>query len=204
MSNRDLLYNSTNSIAFLPSWSPFLYNGNYLRHYAELEIHGKAVELNLQRLAFTEKHIQGATMVDIGSCYGTFLRERNRQYPGSTFGWDVIPQVQRKLKASGLWWPIEQDKALYASMWDVIEHEHVPYRYLKNVSRGVFISTPIYEDLLKVEDSKHFKPGEHIWYFTEKGLLLFMERLEFALRDSNTLEQDFGRVDIRTYFFERV
>jgi len=29
---------------------------------------------------------------------------------------------------------------------------------------------PIFEGLQDVLRSKHFKPGEHVWYFTEPGL----------------------------------
>jgi hypothetical protein len=59
-------------------------------------------------------------------------------------------------------------------MFDVLEHFYDPQTFLFTCkSEYVFITIPIFPGPLKCLDDlknwKHYKPGEHIWYFTASG-----------------------------------
>ena len=63
---------------------------------------------------------------------------------------------------------------------------------------------PIYgDDLDRVPKSKHFKPGEHLYYFSEKGLLKWMEVYGFEVMEKNTFEKLAGRNRIYSYAFRK-
>ena len=63
---------------------------------------------------------------------------------------------------------------------------------------------PIYEDSRHCLKSKHFKPGEHLHYFTHDGLLLWFEQQGFACVEHNDIESQLGREGITSYAFRRV
>ena len=85
----------------------------------------------------------------------------------------------------------------------MLEHLEDPTKILERVSDWVFISIPIFTGPEDARNSKHYKPGEHIWYFTEKGLILFMKMQGFGFIDSNRMEEDIGREGIGSYVFKR-
>lgn len=89
------------------------------------------------------------------------------------------------------------------TFWDSIEHIADPDVYLGRAEKWVFISTPIYKSREDCLVSKHYKPGEHLWYFTDRGLMRFMVDRGFELTDSNRLEDDAGREGIGSYAFKR-
>ena len=51
--------------------------------------------------------------------------------------------------------------------------------------------------------SKHFKPNEHLWYFTDRGIKRFMFEHGFGFFGQNELETDAGREGIGSYAFKR-
>jgi hypothetical protein len=88
------------------------------------------------------------------------------------------------------------------TLWDVIEHIEDPASLLVK-AENVFISTPIYQDSATCLKSKHLKPGEHIWYFTESSLSYFMGLLGFKLVASSDCESQLGRESILSFYFKR-
>jgi hypothetical protein len=52
--------------------------------------------------------------------------------------------------------------------------------------------------------SKHFRPQEHIWYFTREGLVNAMKACGFSLVAESDFETELGREDIGTFAFRRV
>ena len=86
---------------------------------------------------------------------------------------------------------------------DSLEHIPEPEKLLAKVEKYVFVSMPIYDGMNDCLNSKHYKPGEHLHYFTVRGLKLFMRQNGFDLISSSTIESDFGREGIMSFVFAR-
>ncbi len=150
-----------------------------------------AVRANLVRKWFVETRYSHALDVGIGG--GAFVDEMG------CWGTDVNLKAREWLRGS-LWGGASVD---VMTMWDVIEHLRDPREILRRALHLVFVSTPIYggaEDCMK---SKHFKPGEHLWYFEDRGLKNLLGECGFTCVDQNRIEEDAGRTEIGTYVFKR-
>ena len=152
------------------------------------------------RVEFVERHYQGP-LIDIGIGSGAFIEARQRLQP--TCGYDVNP--------AGIGW-LEERKLFCnpyvgsfdaASMWDVLEHMPNYPGLLGHVREWLFLSLPIFRNAMHVLASKHFRPKEHVWYFTRDGLVFAMKQCGFALVTENTIETELGREDIGTFAFRR-
>lgn len=144
-------------------------------------------------------------LVDVGIGSGAFVELRNSggRFPPNTFGFDVNP--------CGLAWL--KDRQLYAdpyvrrvravSFWDVLEHIPDFPKILANVTDWVFISIPIFTDANHVLRSRHFRPTEHVWYFTAEGLINVMAQLGFRHVYQDNVETRLGREDIGSFVFRR-
>jgi len=71
---------------------------------------------------------------------------------------------------------------------------------LQSVAQGYF---PIFPDLTAIRASKHYRPGEHLYYFTEDGLVRWMALHGFLLRERNDFETRAGRDSILSFAFLR-
>jgi hypothetical protein len=78
-----------------------------------------------------------------------------------------------------------------------------PEAFLRCVRGMVFVSIPIFTDLDHIKRSKHYRPNEHLWYFTREGLVKWMHGHGFGLAEENRMETDLGREDIGTFVFHR-
>jgi hypothetical protein len=52
--------------------------------------------------------------------------------------------------------------------------------------------------------SKHYRKDEHYWYFSKAGLIIFMDRLGWKLREVSDVETILGREGITSFAFRRV
>lgn len=150
------------------------------------------------RIAFVARHYSGS-LLDVGIGSGEFILRR----PEFTCGYDINPIGVKWLKDRKLW----ADPYLVTyplSMWDVLEHidDFVPL--LENCREWLFLSLPIFRDATHALGSKHFRPKEHVWYFTRDGLEWIMSRLGFALIECNDEETKIGREDIMSFAFQRM
>jgi hypothetical protein len=106
------------------------------------------------------------------------------------------------LHAQGLY---AEDPAQFdaITLWDSLEHMEDPGAFLARVRPGtlVFVAIPVVEDLAKVRESKHYKPGEHLYYFTDAGFTAWMARWGFQLLERSTHELEAGRSAIGAYAF---
>ena len=137
-------------------------------------------------------------VLDIGIGCGQFIERRGPQ----TFGFDVNPLGVDWLAARGR---LRDPRHGFPNMtfWDALEHIPDASRVIAACERYVFVSMPIYRDEEHVRSSRHFKPGEHLWYFTEEGLVRWFFGLGFRLMASHREETSLGREDIGTYTFCR-
>ena len=61
----------------------------------------------------------------------------------------------------------------------------------------------VFEDLADIRKSRHYRPGEHLYYFTDRGIVSWMAMHGFDLLERDWFETRAGRESIATYAFQR-
>ena len=173
------------------------YDATYWTRYRKLDQSPSGDALTLARRNLVHEYFDGP-LVDVGIGGGRFVQE----CPGAR-GYDVNEHAIAWLKETGRWADPYRERIDAACFWDSLEHIHDPAPLLANIRCYAFVSIPIFLGPEHVLRSKHYKPEEHVWYFTADGLRWFMWRLGFVQCDGNTMEQACGREDIGTFVFVR-
>jgi len=152
------------------------------------------------RCNLVQKYLpQTAPVLDIGIGCGQFIEIRK----GNTFGYDINPVGVDWLRKRGIY----QDPRLSwhnMTFWDALEHIPDATSVMECCKQYAFITLPIFRDEAHCRSSRHFKPGEHVWYFTHDGLTRWARGLGFELVEHNAKETELGRQDIETFVFRRV
>lgn len=158
-----------------------------------------ANKLNAGRVALVNRYVGQNKVVDIGIGSGEFIKSRD-----NTHGLDVNPVAVAWLRSNGLWAGNFQAYSGYA-MWDVIEHIPSPEVYLGGIQlhRYLFVSIPVFEDLDRIRESRHYRPGEHLQYFTRRGFIEWMGMHGFMLLEVSDHETKAGRDSILSFAFRR-
>lgn len=179
------------------------YDENYLEKCREREITEVGERLIRDRLAklVSNTRDQEAT-VDVGVGALGFIRAAAR-HNWPICGYDVNQKAMEALLEGGIWRDVTRFPVDNVTCWDSLEHMLSPEAMLKNVRKKVLMSLPIFDSAEHVVRSKHYKPGEHIWYFTEAGLIRWMREQGFGLLERNRDEERYGREGIGTYVFAR-
>lgn len=145
----------------------------------------------------------GAQVLDYGAGSGAFMRAA-WEAGFEAQGFDVIPETERWLRAVGRY---SDDLARFdaVTLWDVLEHLERPADPLAQLRPGAFafVSVPIFADLLRVRESRHYRPGEHLYYWTANGLTAWMAVQGFRLIESSRHEIEAGRDSIGAFCFRR-
>lgn len=158
-----------------------------------------AERINAGRIALVARHFGPGRVCDVGVGSGEFIRKRPH-----TFGFDVNPAAVRWLKEAGHW--VDNLDGFGAlTFWDVLEHVPEPESYLRHVylHSFVFLSMPVMQSLDRIRESRHYRPGEHLYYFTEAGLVEWMARHGFRCLEVANFETEAGRDSIRSFAFRR-
>lgn len=158
-----------------------------------------AKAINAARIAMVSRHVGMNRVLDIGIGSGEFIKLRP-----NTLGFDVNPVATSWLKRNDLW--CEYPKHFGAvTMWDVIEHVPDPEIYLKHIQlhARLFVSIPIVYALGAIRTSKHYRPGEHLTYWTEDGFVDWMDKHGFLVLERNDNEIQAGRESILSFAFRR-
>lgn len=179
--------------------APSIYDERYWQNYEERAQSPIANALNAHRVEIVGRHVGKAPVVDIGIGCGTFIEARG----GDTFGYDVNPLGVDWLQTRGLWCDPYAAPVENVTFWDALEHIHDPATLLANVHRYAFVSVPIFADARDVLGSKHYKPQEHIWYWTRDGLIRWMAAQGFRCVEHGTPESIIGRENIHSFVFAR-
>lgn len=181
------------------------YGDAYFYHYAELEGSEVAVRLNAGRVAMLARHVPAeASVLDIGAGCGTFVKAA-RSWGFDAKGFDIIPKTVDRLKAMDAF--ADNPEAFdVVTFWDSLEHMPDPGEVLARIRKDaiVLVAIPIMEGLRKVRESKHYKPGEHLYYVTEPGFVAWMSMHGLQLLETSTHETDAGREAIGAYAFRKV
>ncbi|RJP54172.1 MAG: class I SAM-dependent methyltransferase [Anaerolineaceae bacterium] len=175
---------------------------NYFDHYAAMDGGAIGNEIHVRRVAFVDKYAgSDMAVLDVGIGSGEFIRSRP-----NTFGIDVNPKAREWLAANGKL-PESGVVGFDAfTFWDVIEHVDAPHtHYFKRMADNCFLFTslPIFDDLNRIRKSKHYKPGEHLYYWTERGFIEWMSFYRFRLLETSRFETECGRDSIGSYAFKR-
>lgn len=176
------------------------YGEDYFNKCLGYEDQAIAVAINNGRIALVAKHFDpAAAVLDVGVGSGEFIKKRP-----NTFGRDINPVAESWLKAEKAWADVPGMFGAY-TFWDVIEHLEEPEQWFRYVSAGacLFTSIPLFADLRRIRESKHYRPGEHLYYFTEEGFLKWMSLWGFELLERQTFEIDAGRDSIFSFAFHR-
>lgn len=181
--------------------TPIRYDDKYFQHYADLEGKVIARKLNAGRVAMVNKYVDAEHgVLDVGVGSGEFVRARD-----NTWGFDINPRAIELLKRINRW--TDSLAAFDAfTFWDVLEHIPEPeQKYFKKMADDcyLFTSLPIFTDLTKVRASKHYKPNEHFYYWTEQGFIDWMAQWRFRLLERSTFETEAGREGITSFAFKR-
>lgn len=172
------------------------YDAAYFDKYvrmADTEIGRKLTEA---RVALVNKYTDGQVL-DIGIGSGAFVQARP-----NTYGYDINPVAVEWLADNRLYrHPFRGADAL--AFWDSLEHIPDPTLMLQGARQYVFVSCPIYDDVMHILRSKHYRPDEHCWYWTIHGLFAFMSAFGFEPVEMNRMETELGREDIGTFVFKR-
>lgn len=170
---------------------------DYWNEYRELDKTPLGRVLTAIRCGMVHEMVgQGTELLDVGIGGGAFLVAMN-----GGKGTDVSEPAIEWLRARGQLWSETQVQVM--TFWDSIEHILNPGELLSRATQHVFISTPIYRHQAHALSSKHYKPNEHLWYFTNQGIKMFMREYGFTCVKRHKLETDAGREEIGSYAFVR-
>ena len=188
-----------NGIAYQKDIKTIDYDKDYFEKYVSYEDTEIARKINQGRVAIVNKyHFNKCLDIGIGS--GEFIKNRP-----NTYGFDVNPEAVRWLKRNDLFRYDYKNFACF-TFWDVIEHIPSPQNIFNELPRRSFLFTsiPLFKDLKKIRESKHYRPNEHLYYFTREGFLSWMSWYGFMFLEQQEFEIDAGREDIYTFAFQKV
>lgn len=189
-----------NGVAYQRDMSVLIkYDSQYWENYVARSGTQIANKLNAGRVAFVDKYFKGEVL-DVGIGSGEFIQSRPK-----TFGYDVNQLAINWLLEKKLYCDDFSEFSGF-TFWDVIEHIPDPAQYLWNMRCGawIFTSIPIFDDLERIRESKHYKPGEHLYYFTVSGFVEYMAKQAFEMVGMSRFEVDAGREDIQSFAFRKL
>ncbi len=203
-----------------PDTCPINYGADYFENYEGYDASPTSDPLVQARYQLVRRHYEPAIagaeefdpetrgdsmIVDVGIGAGAFLRYwMGHEKDAPCAGFDIMPGAMHWLMLRKMFRDLYAAPVYAATFWDSLEHIRFPERAIAQVRRWAFVSMPIYASAAAVLGSKHFKPGEHIWYFTQRGLVEWFQRQGFALREVSDCEVKCGREAIGAFAFERV
>lgn len=197
----DLVVSDRHGFAYQHDMSvPVPYDAAYFDKYVGYEGADIARRINAGRVDLVNRHAGvSAGVLDIGIGSGEFIK--SRPY---TFGFDINPKAVEWLKSCMRW-----SDAFCAftgfTFWDVLEHVETPDDYFRKIPDGshLFTSLPIFTDLGRVRESRHYRPNEHFYYFTESGFVEWMKGHGFVLLERDDFETRAGRDSILSFAFRK-
>lgn len=183
------------------------YDGKYMSYcnekYKDKDFSDK---INEFRTNLVKKHIGDTKnkLVDIGIGNGSFIEYYESETGKIALGYDIDDEAVDWLSKRNKLATKLQAYEIF-TLWDVLEHMPDPSYFLGSLvsAEVILISIPIFNHLGEIFESKHYRPDEHLWYFTEKGLVKFMADKKFSVVEISDGEEKIGREGIKTYVFKR-
>ncbi len=184
---------------------PVIYGEDYFARYTGYAKSGTEMCLNQARLDLLQRYADVPTL-DVGIGSGAFLN-RLEVAGIPCWGYDINPVAIDWLERCGLLadpvTAVEQLGVRSVTLWDVLEHMPDPSGFIRALgAETILLSLPIVTSWRGITEWKHYKPGEHLFYFTHEGLTGFMRTLGYRLVFHGRPECDCGREDIGSYVFQ--
>lgn len=178
------------------------YDSGYLAKCQAYEGGAIANAVNDGRCAMLMRNLaDGASVLDVGAGSGAFVRDA-ASWGFDAKGFDVISEAADRLRAAGAY---AQDAGAFdgVTLWDSIEHMEDPGPCLSSVRAGamLFVSVPVFADLRTIRASKHYRPGEHLYYWTAQGFIDWIALHGFRLVEQSSHETAAGRDSIGAFAF---
>lgn len=173
-----------------------LYTGDYFEHYQKLDSTKMGMLLTRARLELVDRYTRLTANVDIGIGGGRFVQE------SGGYGFDVCEAAVKWLGKNFVD-PYKQ-KVSSVTCWDSLEHIPEPEKLLAQVKDWLFVSLPVCDTQAEWLQSRHFKPAEHIHYWSAQGLIAWCAEQGFECVEMNRVESDLGREGIMSFAFKRV
>lgn len=181
---------------------PSVYDQAYFDRYRERRNTDISERLNEFRVRLAKEHAKDNDLIDVGIGDGAFLEALERAGLRG-FGYDINPAGVKWLKDTKRWAEFYFERWSTVTFWDSLEHMRDPRPALYHVKDTALISVPVFENAEHARSSKHFRPDEHFWYFTETGLEIFLARQGLRVVDILDDETKIGREDIKTFIAKR-
>lgn len=189
-----LLWSEELGMGFHPR-PPMDYSGPYFEKYQALDGTPMGAALTAARVDMVRRHFDGEVL-DVGIGGGRFVIESGGN------GFDVNEEAVQWLKSRNAY--ADPYKGVAAiTCWDSLEHVPDPEALVRSVGEWVFVSMPVYKDQADCLKSKHFKPGEHLHYWSVRGLIGWFAKMNFGCVEINERESDLGREGITSFAFRR-
>lgn len=199
VADRDLMLCQEQGVAYQRDMSqPVPYDAAYFDKYVGYEGKAVAVAINAARLRLVNRFLPAIEpILDVGVGSGEFIKS----HPNA-WGHDVNEKAIGWLKEQGKWVPDLHSFNAF-SFWDVIEHVPEPEGYFRQMRPGslLFTCLPIFDDLNSIRESKHYRPNEHFYYWTESGFVFWMKLHGFRLLARGQDEIAAGREAIFSFAF---
>lgn len=179
------------------------YDATYLVKCDAYDGSAVAKAVNAGRCALLARHLPaGASVLDIGAGSGAFVR--SALWNGfSAAGFDVIPEAAERLHQIGHYAENPGDFDA-VTLWDVLEHIEDPGPLLDSIKGFLFVSLPIFDGLWNIRKSKHYRPGEHLYYWQAPAFVAWMGLHGFRLLEQSNHEVAAGRESIGAFAFRRI
>ena len=164
--------------------------------------------INRDRMELVDQYCDMQSILDYGCGTGSFMEYMIIHGKSYIYGYELIPKTVKMLKSLQSY--INPYKEIpefikCVTMWDVFEHipDHKPL--LDNIREGVYLmmTIPIFNDLSKVKESKHYIPNEHLYYFEVDGIKMYMEEYGFEFITYDNMETMQGREGIGRFVFKK-
>ncbi|WP_455872018.1 methyltransferase domain-containing protein [Serratia proteamaculans] len=180
------------------------YDDSYFYKYQQLADTPMGHALTQSRVELVARHHGSGMVLDVGIGAGQFVEARDK-----TCGYDVNPAGVRWLKERGKWADLYEPwlpdyRFAALTFWDSLEHIDQPELAVARAVQWVFVSIPIFTGGDDIMASHHYRPNEHIWYFTHDGIIRWFAEQGFTCVEHNTIESELGRSGIGSYAFKRV
>lgn len=172
------------------------YQEDYWQKYRQLDNTDVGAALTRSRIDLVRRHFSGVA-VDIGIGGGRFVEE------SGSLGFDINAQAMEWLDGRGSLCDPYSQEVDAITCWDSLEHIPDPTALLRQVRQWIFVSLPIFSGPDHALKSRHYKPGEHIWYWTHSGFVNWCAGHGFDLVEHNDAETQIGRDGIMSYAFRR-
>lgn len=152
---------------------------------------GTAEKIARIRWKFIE-HLNPKIVLDYGCGAGWFRAWKPEGVICDSYDIAPVPQSGIQLRSYDV-----------VCLWDVLEHVPDPMglKPIYSLAEAVAISTPIIPQS-EIWFSKHYKPGEHLYYFSRVSLTSMMAKMGFYLDREGTPECP-PRRDVCSFLFRK-